>query len=130
MKEMFLVLDNDIFFADHIARCLADEVVDGIKSEEYDAVRRYLDEIIKNTARADALIFAKNLFKAHCPGHVPTKVEEIGKTIPTDVDICYYGCPDLVGYCPSCHAEVGNYFDYCPFCGQALDWKEDQEEES
>lgn len=58
------------------------------------------------------------------------RVSEIYVPLSGDTEAGYYGEPEKAGDCPVCGGAVIYDFDYCPFCGQALDWKEDQEEES
>lgn len=65
-----------------------------------------------------------------------TAIEALEKQIPTSMDVEGDGYADGVmiydtWICPRCgkHYELEyDYYDYCPNCGQALDWSEDNEE--
>lgn len=39
------------------------------------------------------------------------------------------GYPVWEEYCPACESELDgcSYYDFCPYCGQALDWSEEDE---
>ena len=54
---------------------------------------------------------------------IPKKIEYI-----SDVDVEDYPVwiEDL---CPVCKAELNgsNYYNYCPYCGQAIDWSDKEE---
>lgn len=53
-------------------------------------------------------------------------IEALEKQVPKKVNNYEKAC-DIYGDCPTCGQwysfEKGNPFNYCPECGQALDWK-------
>ena len=65
-----------------------------------------------------------------------TAIEALEKQMPTSMDVEGDGYADGVmiydtWICPRCgkHYELEyDYYDFCPNCGQALDWSDDNEE--
>ena len=60
--------------------------------------------------------------------------EALEKQIPIKVE--YISNEDADGYpvwiensCPVCKTELDgcNYYNYCPYCGQAIDWSDEEE---
>lgn len=42
-----------------------------------------------------------------------------------------YGIPDKkYGFCPICDMDVNEALDWCPYCGNRLDWSESDEQET
>lgn len=57
-----------------------------------------------------------NLLKQALKRNEPMKVDLV--PIATLLIYDYYDCPKCGG------KVIGNYYNYCPYCGQKLDWKE------
>jgi hypothetical protein len=76
----------------------------------------------------------KDLYNFETRDYVPLEaVEElIEKSKPKKPDITVHN-----GFCPNCHQAFGlertkeamirpRWFSFCPYCGQAIDWSEDE----
>ena len=62
-----------------------------------------------------------------------TVQEALEKQIPIKFEYIFdgddYGYPVWKYRCPICEAELDgcNYYNYCPYCGQAIDWSNKEE---
>ena len=58
-------------------------------------------------------------------------IKSLEKQVPKNIEHVYDGDADdslvLVYRCPVCEEELYrcNYYAYCPYCGQAIDWEEE-----
>ena len=50
-------------------------------------------------------------------------IEALEKQVPKKIEYTSYGYPN----CPVCEAELDgcNYYSYCPYCGQAINWEKE-----
>ena len=58
--------------------------------------------------------------------------KQIPKTINMDEAIEYLSGEDIGWICPGCNTVIFDFgiYDYCPHCGQKLEWRDDNETES
>lgn len=79
------------------------------------------EEAIKNINALNAVCGQKDLYDAEFESALALAIEALEKQIPKK-PYWEYG----VWHCKSCGLDVFRDDSFCPVCGQAIDWKDDE----
>ena len=79
------------------------------------------EEAIKNINALNAVCGQKDLYDAEFESALALAIEALEKQIPKKPYWEYGGC-----HCKSCGLDVLSDEPFCPLCGQAIDWSDDE----
>ena len=77
------------------------------------------EEAIKNINALNAVCGQKDLYDAEFENALVLAIDALEKQVPKKPYWEYGGC-----HCKSCGLDVLREEDFCPLCGQAIDWSD------